>query len=146
MTHAQHHDIVEEPGTYRSNFACFLGIIAGIVAIALGVWLTSMVPGLGYSTIGVGALAMILFAGRLWGGLTRWASIAIWLLGVYSWYSPAAFGISPSIFEESRLGICWAEIGIGLALLFLGIWTALGAPGKVEHESFWYPLERSAGR
>ncbi len=138
----QHQDIVEEPGTYRSNFAAGFGILAGLGAIALGVFLIGPATGLAWSTLGVGALTVVLMAGRLWIGLANWASLVVLGLGVYSWFAPRAFGVDPSVFTQVPLGICWAEIGVGLALVFVGTWTALGAPGRIEHERFFDPIER----
>ena len=138
----QHRDIVEEPGTYLSNFAAALGILAGAGAIALGAFLIGPATGLAWSTIAVGALTAGLMAGRLWIGWARWASQVVLVLGVYSWYAPHAFGIHPNVFTQGQLGICWAEVGVGLALVFIGTWTALGAPGRIEHDRFFYPVER----
>ena len=138
----QHHDIDEEPGTYRSNFAAAIGILAGFGAIALGVFLMGPATGLAWSTLAVGALTAGLMAGRLWLGLQRWASQVVLVLGVYSWFAPHAFGVNPDVFTQGQLGICWAEVGVGLALVYVGTWTALGAPGRIEHERFFYPIER----
>jgi hypothetical protein len=131
-------DVEEDPGTYRAVWACGGALLFGVLAIVWGALLARHYPGLGASTIVVGAAAAVFMGLRLWARAPRWASQGIILLGIYTWYSPHILGVDPVVGELSRLGIAWGHIGLGTALLFLGVWGALGAPGPVEYEPFFY--------
>jgi hypothetical protein len=140
--HSHHHvDIEEEPGTYRSNWACMGAMMLGLVALGYGLKLLGTSPSLGAGTMAVGALVLVLNASRVFAGTTRWASQLTIILGVWTWYSAHFFGVDPNVFENQTLGTIWGVIGIGLGYVFMGTWATLGAPGKVEWEPFWYPTE-----
>ena len=136
-----HVDVVEVPGTYRSNWACIGLILVGILAIAYGLAIIGGFPGFGAATMAVGALVIVLSASRLFAGTSRWASQAIIILGAWTWYSGHFFGVNPNVFSMTELWAVYLSILLGLGYVFLGTWTALGAPGKVEWEPFFYEIE-----
>jgi hypothetical protein len=139
---AHHHvDIEEEPGTYRSNWACMGAMLLGLLAIWHGLCMSGNYGNLGGATIAGGALVIVLNAARLFAGQKRWASQATILLGIWTWYSAHFLGVNPNVFENTTLFTVWLTILLGLGYVFMGTWAALGAPGKVEWESFWEKTE-----
>jgi len=140
--HAKPHvDIEEEPGTYRSNWACMGAMLLGLLAIFNGYSIVPKFGTLGALTMAAGALVLVLNAARLFAGAGRWASQLTILLGVWSWYSAGLLGISPTVFEYHVLWLCWLLILTGVGYVYMGTWAALGAPGRVEWEPFWYKIE-----
>ena len=96
---------------------------------------------LGGATMAVGALVVVLNAARLFAGTGRWASQATILLGIWTWYSAHLFGVNPNVFEMATFFTVWETILLGLGYVFMGTWATLGAPGKVEWETFWVKIE-----
>jgi hypothetical protein len=136
-----HVDIEEEPGTYRSNWACMAAMLIGLLAIFNGHGILGRYGSLGALTMATGALVLILNAARLFAGAKRWASQLTILLGIWSWYSAHLLGVDPTVQEYTVLWLCWSLILTGVGYVFMGTWAALGAPGEVEREPFWTNLE-----
>lgn len=140
--HVHHHvDIEEEPGTYRSNWACLGAMAIALFGLYNGLDITKTNATLGAATMVVAAAVIVLNAARLFTGAGRWASQLTIVLGIWSWYSAHLLGTDPNIFELGLLGMCWSLIFTGLGYVFLGTWSTLGAPSRVEWEPFWNKTE-----
>ena len=137
MAH-QHVDVEETPGTYRAVWGCAAALVAGLLGLLLGASELATYPGLARMTMVLGAVVVLLMASRIWGSLDKWGSIATIAIGAYSWYSPHFFGVDPQVGDAVIMFQCWKHIGLGLLYVYLGTWGALGAPGKVEWESWFH--------
>ncbi|MEB3299329.1 MAG: hypothetical protein VKO21_07585 [Candidatus Sericytochromatia bacterium] len=137
MSH-HHVDVEEEPGTYRAVWGCAAALVAGVLGIILGGLEMKTYPGLAQATLALGALVVLLMAARIFASLDKWGSIGVIAIGVFTWYSPALFGVNPMVGDYVVMFDCWKHIGLGLLYVYLGTWGALGAPGKVEMEPWFH--------
>ena len=100
-----HVDIEEEPGTYRSNWACMGAMAIAVFGLYNGLAITKTNPMLGAATMVVAAAVILLNAARLFAGTGRWASQLTILLGIWSWYSAHLLGSDPNVFDLGVLGM-----------------------------------------